>query len=203
MKVTTRPMPTSEDQRLLDGVTVRLLAPEEREHFDPLLVAQHHLHSAALVGEQLRYVTEYQGQWVALLAWNAAAFNLKAHEAWIGWTAPQKKPSAPRRQPQPLPHPRRLARAEPCQPRDDEVVPATFSSRRDRPLRPPRAAGRELCRSNSVSGWIDKAPPEPFGPTMTWIASKRRQAAGHLKLAPAASPLLRNKPGREISQSCG
>lgn len=90
-----RPMLTDADPRLLDGTTVRLLAPEERERFDPLLVAQHYLKSATLVGEQLRYVAEYQGQWVALLAWSAAAFNLKAREAWIGWTAPQKKRRLP------------------------------------------------------------------------------------------------------------
>lgn len=90
-----RPILTEADQRLLDGTTVRLLAPEERERFDGLLVAQHYLKSAALVGEQLRYVAEYQGQWVALLAWSAAAFNLKAREAWIGWTAPQKKRRLP------------------------------------------------------------------------------------------------------------
>lgn len=91
MPRTARPILTDTDQRLLDGVTVRLLAPEERERFDQLLVAQHYLKSAALVGEQLRYVAEHEGQWVALLAWSAAAFNLKARETWIGWSAPQKQ----------------------------------------------------------------------------------------------------------------
>jgi hypothetical protein len=95
MKRTARPILTDEDQHLLDGVTVRLLAPEERQRFDQLLVAQHYLHSATLVGEQLRYVAEFQGQWLALLAWNAAAFNLKARETWIGWSAPQKKRRLP------------------------------------------------------------------------------------------------------------
>jgi hypothetical protein len=95
MPRSARPILTDADQHLLDGVTLRLLAPEERERFDQLLVAQHYLHSAALVGEQLRYVAEYAGQWVALLTWNAAAFNLKARETWIGWSAPQKKRRLP------------------------------------------------------------------------------------------------------------
>ena len=90
-----RPMLTAADPRLLDGTTVRLLAPEERERFDQLLLAQHDLQSARLVGEQLRSGAEYQGQWVALLAWSAAAFHLKAREAWLGWTAPQKNVACP------------------------------------------------------------------------------------------------------------
>jgi hypothetical protein len=91
MKTNHRSIPTAEDQRLLDEVQVRLLQPEERARFDQLLIEQHYLKSADLVGEQIRYVAEYQGQWVGLLAWSAAAYHLKARETWIGWTAPQKK----------------------------------------------------------------------------------------------------------------
>jgi hypothetical protein len=79
------------EQALLDGVTLRLLEPPERLRFDQLLIQRHYLHSADLVGEQLRYVAEYQGEWVALLTWNAAAFHLKDREAWIGWSPRQKK----------------------------------------------------------------------------------------------------------------
>jgi hypothetical protein len=67
MPCAARPILVEAGQRLLDGTSVRLLAPEEHERFDQLLVAQHYLKSATLVGEQLRYVAEYQGQWVALL----------------------------------------------------------------------------------------------------------------------------------------
>jgi hypothetical protein len=95
MTVAQRPTLTDADQRLLDGVQVRLLAPEERARFDELLVTQHYLKSAALVGEQVRYVAEYQGQWVALLAWGAGAYHLKAREAWIGWSVPQKQRRLP------------------------------------------------------------------------------------------------------------
>ncbi len=91
MTVATRPLLTDEDQRLLDRVQVRLLEPGERKRFDQLLVEQHYLKNAALVGEQVRYVAESQDQWVALLAWSAGAYHLKARETWIGWTAPQKK----------------------------------------------------------------------------------------------------------------
>jgi hypothetical protein len=86
-----KPVLSAAEQALLDGVTLRLITPQERQRFDRLLVEQHYLHNASLVGEQLRYVAEFQGQWVALLAWNAAAFNLKDREAWIGWSRRQKR----------------------------------------------------------------------------------------------------------------
>jgi len=39
----------------------------------------------------VRYVAEYQGQWVGLVAWSAGACRLKLREEWIGWNASQKK----------------------------------------------------------------------------------------------------------------
>ncbi len=75
----------------MEQVEVRLLRPEERARFDQLLITEHYLHAAELVGEQLRYVAAVQGQWVALLAWSAPAFRLKDREAWIGWTPAQKR----------------------------------------------------------------------------------------------------------------
>jgi hypothetical protein len=91
MKRTTTPSLTADEQSVLDLVEVRLLSPEERVRFDQLLVTEHYLHSAEMVGEQLRYVAEVSGQWVALLAWSAPAFRLKDREAWIGWTMAQKR----------------------------------------------------------------------------------------------------------------
>jgi len=91
MTKTYKPDLSPAEQDLLDHVTVRLIRPEERAAFDELLIKEHYLHTAELVGEQLRYVAEHEGQWVALLTWNAAAFNLRDRERWIGWTPPQKK----------------------------------------------------------------------------------------------------------------
>ena len=70
---------------------MRLVQPEERERFDRLIVESHYLHNAEFVGEQLRYVAEYQGQWVTLLVWSAAAYKLKPREQWIGWSDRQKR----------------------------------------------------------------------------------------------------------------
>jgi hypothetical protein len=95
MKTRHRPILTEEQQALLEGVQVRLIAPPERERFDRLLVEGHYLHSAQVVGEQLRYVAEYQGQWVALLLWSAGAYKLKLREQWIGWSDRQKRRRLP------------------------------------------------------------------------------------------------------------
>jgi len=91
MKTKHRPILTAEEQALLDGVQLRLIEPQEREYFDRHLVEGHYLHSAEFVGEQLRYVAEYQGQWVALLVWSAGAYKLKLREQWIGWSERQKR----------------------------------------------------------------------------------------------------------------
>jgi len=95
MTLIQRPVLTDEQQALLEGVQLRLLQPEERARFDQLMLTEHYLKSAQLVGEQLRYVAEYQGQWVGLLSWSAAAFRLRDREAWIGWTPSQKKRRLP------------------------------------------------------------------------------------------------------------
>lgn len=91
MQTSKRPSVSADEQALLDGVCVRWIEPSERPRFDLLLEQQHYLHGANLVGEQLRYVAECHGQWLALLSWNAAAFQLKDREAWIGWNPAQKR----------------------------------------------------------------------------------------------------------------
>lgn len=91
VKLPSKPELSPAQQNILNRVTIRLIAPEERAAFDELLVKEHYLKNATLVGEQLRYVAECDGQWVALLTWNAAAYHLRDREAWIGWTPGQKK----------------------------------------------------------------------------------------------------------------
>lgn len=95
MKTKHRPNLTEAQQALVEGVQVRLIRPEEREQFDRAIIEGHYLHSAELVGEQLRYVAEYQNQWVALVAWSAAAYKLKGREEWIGWSDRQKRRRLP------------------------------------------------------------------------------------------------------------
>jgi hypothetical protein len=91
VKTKHKPIISPEQQALLDGVALRLISPQERQRFDEQMVRGHYLHNVQIVGEQLRYVAEYQGQWVALMIWSAGAYKLKLREQWIGWTDRQKK----------------------------------------------------------------------------------------------------------------
>ena len=75
---------------MLEGLSLRLVTePEDKQRWDQLVIEHHYLKNATLVGEQLRYVAHYQGQWLALLGWSAPARHLKAREEWVGWSPEQ------------------------------------------------------------------------------------------------------------------
>ena len=73
----------------------RLVRPQDLKRCDQILVQHHYLHSAQLVGEQLRYAVVWQGRWLAVAAWSAAALHLKARDAFIGWTEAQRRERLP------------------------------------------------------------------------------------------------------------
>ena len=79
------------EAEVLRRITVRLIEPEEKERWDKLIEKGHYLKNAQLVGRQLRYVAELDGEWVALVGWNTAAYHLKGREEWIGWGVEQRK----------------------------------------------------------------------------------------------------------------
>jgi hypothetical protein len=86
------PIPGSPPEpTLLQAVTVRLIENSERERFDEELVTKHYLRNATAVGRVLRYVAEYQGQWVALLVFSSPAFHLKIRDQWLHWSPRQVK----------------------------------------------------------------------------------------------------------------
>jgi len=91
MKTRRQVQVSASEQEVLDGVLVRLITEGEQKRFDGLLVAQHYLKDATLVGERLCYVAEYAGRWLALLAWSAAAYHGKDRDAWIGWSEEQRR----------------------------------------------------------------------------------------------------------------
>jgi len=83
-------LPNASEQAVLDGLNLRLLTdPEDKQRWDELVTEHHYLKNASMVGEQLRYVAECQGQWLVLLGWCAPALHLKAREAWIEWSPEQ------------------------------------------------------------------------------------------------------------------
>ena len=77
--------PTPREQHILEHLTARPITPQERRRFDALMVEHHYLKSNHLVGEQLCYVATYQGKWLALSSWCAAARHLTSLAcAWLG-----------------------------------------------------------------------------------------------------------------------
>jgi hypothetical protein len=69
------------------GLTVQVVAPEQRERFESLLASKHYLGPAPPVGDFLRQVVVRAQQWVGLLVWGPAALKLKDRERWMGWNA--------------------------------------------------------------------------------------------------------------------
>jgi hypothetical protein len=85
----------ADEATVLDEVSVQLLDPAEQPRWEALVCQHHYLQSAQLVGEQLRYVVGFRGQWVALLGWSAAAYHLKGRDTWIGWSDAQRQARLP------------------------------------------------------------------------------------------------------------
>ncbi len=81
--------PTEQD--VLDNVTVRPIQEHEKERWNQLIERDHYLHNSRLVGEQIRYVAEVDGEWVALLSWSGAAYHIAGRDRWIGWTDMQRR----------------------------------------------------------------------------------------------------------------
>lgn len=76
---------------VVEQIEVRLVRPEEEARWEELMIQHHYLKSARMVGEQLRYVAEYQGRWLALMGWSAASYHLKGRDGCIGWSDNQRR----------------------------------------------------------------------------------------------------------------
>lgn len=88
--------PSASEQLVLEYFQLRLLTePADFERFNALIVEHHYLHSATLVGEHLRYVATYQGEWLALISFSAASYHLRYRDQFIGWSPEQRRERLP------------------------------------------------------------------------------------------------------------
>jgi hypothetical protein len=71
-------------------IKVRLVAPEEQGRYTALMQAHHYLGALRKIGETLWYVATVLDEWVALLAFSAAALKIAARDRWIGWSYRQQ-----------------------------------------------------------------------------------------------------------------
>jgi len=83
--------PSLEEQHVLDRLEVRLLCAEEQDRFESMVSEHHYLHSAGAVGEQMRYVVTFEGEWLGLALWAAPALHLRARDSFIGWSDEQRR----------------------------------------------------------------------------------------------------------------
>ena len=75
----------------LAGVRVRpVRGMAERRRWDGLVARRHYLGMKGMFGKGLRHVAEVEGEWVALLGWQAGAFKIAVRDRWIGWTREQQ-----------------------------------------------------------------------------------------------------------------
>lgn len=78
--------------RDLSTLTVRVLTdPSEVQQWNEFVSRHHYLLSHRMMGEQLRYVAEMNGYWVACLGWSSSALKLSDRDEWIGWTPIQQR----------------------------------------------------------------------------------------------------------------
>ncbi|MBU2774393.1 DUF4338 domain-containing protein [Acidithiobacillus ferrooxidans] len=77
---------TSHQQASLHRIEVRPILPTERERWNTLMQAHHYRGFRTMAGRTLRYVATLDDRWVALLGWQAAAYQCQAREQWIGWS---------------------------------------------------------------------------------------------------------------------
>jgi hypothetical protein len=83
-------LPNASEPQVLEHLVVRPITEDERSLWNTKVADHHYLKNATLVGEQLCYVAEYQGRWLALLGWSAPARHLRPRDAWIGWSKEQR-----------------------------------------------------------------------------------------------------------------
>ena len=79
----------------MEGLEIRRITLEETARFNELVVKHHYLKSSRLVGEHMRYVATFEGEWLALGAWSAGALHLKGRDEWIGWSDEQRRRRLP------------------------------------------------------------------------------------------------------------
>ncbi|NMP22523.1 Druantia anti-phage system protein DruA [Sulfobacillus harzensis] len=65
---------------------VRLVTKDEMPRWMDLMARHHCLRRPNMVGQVLCCLATIDGEWVAQLGWARAALQVKARDAWIGWS---------------------------------------------------------------------------------------------------------------------
>ena len=69
----------------LQEILLQPVAAHEEARSQALMAAHHSLGALPKIGPTLWYVATWNGQWLALLSFSAAAWKCAARDTWIGW----------------------------------------------------------------------------------------------------------------------
>ena len=177
-------LPTLTEQELLIGLVVEPVPPDQVERLDELITEHHYLKNARVVGEHLRYVARYQGQWLALATWSAAALHIKPRDRFIGWSEEQRRMRLPL-----VVNNSRLLVLPPCEcpnliSRFMKLMIQRLSSDWEQSWKHPVARTSGPCRTHSRPR-RSKRRRKPHGPSSRRLHLARRRAPDPLRRASA------------------
>ena len=70
----------------LQEIVVRPVCAAEESRFQDFMRTHHYLGALPKIGNTLWYVACWQGEWLALVSFSAAALKCAVRDEWIGWT---------------------------------------------------------------------------------------------------------------------
>ena len=70
---------------------VRVREPEQMRIWNELMITEHYLGTATLVGRQMRYLIRSEHGWLGGIGFAAPALQLSARDQWIGWDKEQRQ----------------------------------------------------------------------------------------------------------------
>lgn len=74
----------------LEIILIENADSESKQVFNDLIGKEHPCRDTKLVGYQVKYLVKYKDFYIAAACFSSSALNLKAREAWLGWTKEQQ-----------------------------------------------------------------------------------------------------------------
>jgi len=66
-------------------VSIRLARRDESRRWNALMEQHHYIGFKRFAGRGLRYVFEWQGQWIGMAGWQYGSYKCHPRDRWIGW----------------------------------------------------------------------------------------------------------------------
>jgi hypothetical protein len=86
----------SQLDRIQNLALIEVSTPSHLLIWNELMICEHPLHDARLVGRQLRYLIGSDHGWLGGIGFGSAALYLESRDAWLGWSDAQRTAHLPR-----------------------------------------------------------------------------------------------------------